>query len=240
MIKCDFSRSYIDDEKYNELFKRKDEIYNLFLNDPMNGWINEVSTSLIEDIKVTANHVKKEYDLMIVIGIGGSFLGSLAFNNLFKKKYNDNTFKIIYVGSTLSSSDTNDLIEYLKNKKFCINVISKSGNTLETNIMYNKFKEVLKEKYKDISKHIIISTNSSEGKLREEVVINNYKMFVLPDNIGGRFSFITAAHLFPLALNYNIDDIINSYYSGKSLKEEAFKYAITRNLLFNCGKLCWR
>ena len=82
---------------------------------------------------------------MIVIGIGGSFLGSLAFNNLFKKKYNDNTFKIIYVGSTLSSSDTNDLIEYLKNKKFCINVISKSGNTLETNIMYNKFKEVLKE-----------------------------------------------------------------------------------------------
>lgn len=87
MIKCDFSRSYIDDEKYNELFKRKDEIYNLLLNDPMNGWINEVSTSLIEDIKVTANHVKKEYDLMIVIGIGGSFLGSLAFNNLFKKKY---------------------------------------------------------------------------------------------------------------------------------------------------------
>ena len=61
------------------------------------------------------------------------------------EKYNDNTFKIIYVGSTLSSSDTNDLIEYLKNKKFCINVISKSGNTLETNIMYNKFKEVLKE-----------------------------------------------------------------------------------------------
>ena len=58
MIKCDFSRSYIDDEKYNELFKRKDEIYNL-LFDPMNGWINEVSTSLIEDIKVTANHVKK-------------------------------------------------------------------------------------------------------------------------------------------------------------------------------------
>ena len=72
------------------------------------------------------------------------------------------------------------------------------------------------------------------------MVINNHKMFVLPDNIGGRFSFITAAHLFPLALNYNIDDIINSYYSGKSLKEEAFKYAITRNLLFNCGKLCWR
>ena len=81
MIKVDFSRRYIDASKYNELFKRKDEIYNLLLNDPMNGWINEVSTSLIEDIKVTANYVKKEYDLMIVIGIGGSFLGSLAFNN---------------------------------------------------------------------------------------------------------------------------------------------------------------
>ena len=91
----------------------------------------------------------------------------------------------------------------------------------------------------DIS-NIINNQNLFEKLSLSLVGINNYKMFVLPDNIGGRFSFITAAHLFPLALNYNIDDIINSYYSGKSLKEEAFKYAITRNLLFNCGKLCWR
>lgn len=242
MIKYDFktyTRNYFTEEEYNEVLSKKVDIINKLKNSNMNGWTKEIDAATISKIKETASFIKKNFDCLVVIGIGGSFLGSYAFNKMFRKYFDDDKFEIIYAGTTLSSKHLEELIKYLRNKNFCINVISKSGTTMETSITYKLLKDALKRKYdeEELKNHIIVTTDKYKGKLREEVNEMGYTSFIIPDDIGGRYSFITPAHLLPLAVNYNIDEIIDGYYHGKRLLDVAYEYAATRYLLYKHGKV---
>lgn len=242
MIKYDFktyTRNYFTEEEYNEVLSKKVDIINKLKNSNMNGWTKEIDAATISKIKETASFIKKNFDCLVVIGIGGSFLGSYAFDKMFRKYFDDDKFEIIYAGTTLSSKHLEELIKYLRNKNFCINVISKSGTTMETSITYKLLKDALKRKYteEELKNHIIVTTDKYKGKLREEVNEMGYTSFIIPDDIGGRYSFITPAHLLPLAVNYNIDEIIDGYYHGKRLLDVAYEYAATRYLLYKHGKV---
>ena len=242
MIKYDFktyTRNYFTEEEYNEVLSKKVDIINKLKNSNMNGWTKEIDAATISKIKETASFIKKNFDCLVVIGRGGSFLGSYAFDKMFRKYFDDDKFEIIYAGTTLSSKHLEELIKYLRNKNFCINVISKSGTTMETSITYKLLKDALKRKYdeEELKNHIIVTTDKYKGKLREEVNEMGYTSFIIPDDIGGRYSFITPAHLLPLAVNYNIDEIIDGYYHGKRLLDVAYEYAATRYLLYKHGKV---
>lgn len=242
MIKFDFetyTKPFIDKDEFKKYYSKKEFYIKKLLNSNMIGWTKNISKEIIEDIKETAKYIKENFDCMVVIGIGGSYLGSYAFQEMFKKYFNDESFEVIYAGITLSSKYLDELLLYLENKKFCINVISKSGTTMETMISYTEIKKILKRKYskEEIRKRIFITTDKEKGNLREEVNENNYKSFEIPEDIGGRFSFITPSHLLPLALNYDIDKIIDGYYDGKRLIDKAFEYSIIRKMLFEKGKL---
>lgn len=241
MIKFDFKtyvHNFIDLDKLEEILLKKDEYIARIQTSNMTGWTKEISSALINDIKTTALKIKSDFDCLVVIGIGGSYLGSYAFSKIFKSYFNDNDFEIIYVGTTLSSKYLDELYKYLEDKNFCLNIISKSGTTLETNITYKLLKDLLKRKYseEELKKHIIITTDKENNKLRAEANQKNYKSFEIPSDIGGRYSFMTPAHLLPLAINYDIDKIIDGYYDGKRLIDKAFEYAIIRNLLFENHK----
>ena len=242
MIKFDFktyTKPFIDKDEFKKYYSKKEFYIKKLLNSNMIGWTKNISKEIIEDIKETAKYIKENFECMVVVGIGGSYLGSYAFQEMFKKYFNDKSFEVIYAGTTLSSKYLDELLLYLENKNFCINVISKSGTTMETMISYTEIKKILKRKYseEEIRKRIFITTDKEKGKLREEVNENNYKSFKIPEDIGGRFSFITPSHLLPLALNYDIDKIIDGYYDGKRLIDKAFEYSIIRKMLFEKGKL---
>lgn len=240
MIKFDFNtyvKPFINEEDYNNLFAKKNEVMEKFSQSTMTGWTKEINPELINDLKNTAEYIKNNFDCLVVIGIGGSFLGSYAFDKMFRNYFNDSKFEIIYAGTTLSSKYLDELVDYLQDKNFCLNVISKSGSTMETNITYSILKDLLKRKYDlEANKHIIITTDKEKGPLREEVINEGYKSFEIPDDIGGRYSFITPAHLLPLAINYDLDKIIKGYYRGKRLLDQAFEYAVIRNCLFKKNK----
>lgn len=134
MIKFDFNTyvdKFIDKEKYNSLMSKKEEIIEKLNKSNMTGWQNEIDSKLIDEINETAKFIKYNYDCLVVIGIGGSFLGSCAFDNIFRDYFDDNKFEIIYAGTTLSSKYLDELLRHLTGKNFCINVISKSGSTLD-------------------------------------------------------------------------------------------------------------
>ena len=240
MIKFDFNTyvdKFIDENDYKSLMNKKEEILDKFNHSTMTGWTKEISEELKNDLKETASYIKNNFDCLVVIGIGGSFLGSYAFDKLFRNYFNDSKFEIIYAGTTLSSKHLDELLEYLNNKNFCLNVISKSGSTMETNITYKLLKDLLKRKYpEELNKHIIITTDKDKGPLREEVEKEGYKSFEIPNDIGGRYSFITPAHLLPLAINYDLDMIVKGYYKGRRLLDQAYIYAVTRNCLFKKNK----
>ena len=241
MIKFDFKtyvKDFIDSKKYDELLGKKQEIISKFNSSDMIGWTRELDKQLLNEINETAQSIKENFDCLVVIGIGGSFLGSYAFDKMFRSYFNDDKFEIIYAGTTLSSKYLDELLTYLKDKNFCINVISKSGTTMETSITYKLLKDLLKRKYQpeELVNHIIVTTDKEKGTLREEVNQMNYKSFIIPDDIGGRYSFITPAHLLPLAINYNLKDIVDGYFDGKRFIDKAYEYAVIRYLMFKNKK----
>lgn len=241
MIKFDFNSmvdSFISEENKEKLLENKNVIYNKFLDCDMTGWAKDIDFSLVDEMIQVSDEVKKHSKCLVVIGIGGSFLGSYAVKELLTPYFNDKSFPIIYAGTTLSSKYMSELLEYLKTVDFSVNVISKSGTTMETMITYNLIKELMKEKYSDseMKKRIIITTDLNKGKLREEVNCTGYTSFPIADDIGGRYSIMTPAHLFPLAFNIDIKKLISGYIQGKKYQEDAYLYAVSRKLLFDNGK----
>ena len=128
MLKFDFNtyvNSFIDEKEYKKLMEKKDEITKKLNDNPMTGWTERIEDSLIEQIKDTAAFIKNNFECMVVIGIGGSFLGSYAFDKMLKRYFKDDNFEVIYAGTTLSSKYLDELIDYVKDKNFCINVLVK-------------------------------------------------------------------------------------------------------------------
>ena len=240
-MKFDFStyiENFINNDELEDLMKKKDIIFEKFNNDFMTGWTRQIDNNVLEKVVRVGNKIKNNSDCLVVIGIGGSFLGACAFQEIFSKYFKDDNFKVIFAGTTYSSKFMNELLDYLENVDFSLNVISKSGTTMETSITYKYIKELMKKKYSDeeIKDRIIITTDKEKGKLRDEVRKMGYESFEIPDDIGGRYSFMTPAHLLPLSLNYDLNRIVDGYYSGSDFINIAYKYACIRNLLFKKGK----
>ena len=243
MLNFDFStyiNSFIDDEEMESLVKKKDELFIKLVDDKMSSWYkNKLSDDILNKIKETSNIIKNNTDVFIVIGIGGSYMGSYALHNLFLPSFQKTKPEIIYLGNNLSQTYLDEVLDYIKTKKITVNAISKSGNTLEVKLIYDIMKKYIYDNYsKDEAKRrIIITTNSNDGYLKEEALQNDYTLFTIPEKIGGRYSIMTAAHLLPLSVaGFDIDEFINGYYSGKKYMEESYKYACIRKLMFDKEK----
>jgi glucose-6-phosphate isomerase len=213
------------------------------------GWVeypHSVSDLEIEKIINAANEIKKQAKVLIVIGIGGSYLGAKAgldmlLGNRFKTRDNE----IIFVGNTLSSNYTAYVMDYLKDKDFAINVISKSGTTTEPAIAFRIFSNLLKEKYgKDYNKRIYATTTYNKGSLYKLAVDEEYTIFTIPESIGGRFSVLTTVGLLPLAyrdvdikkLIQGAKDAFEKYAKSPYLENDAMIYAAIRYLAYQSGK----
>ena len=220
------------------------------------GWM-ELPTNYdkkeFEKIKKSAKKIQSDSEILVVIGIGGSYLGARAviealtntFYNCLTKEQRK-TPQILYVGNNLNPNYINDLIELIGNKDFSINVISKSGTTTEPAIAFRIFREILENKYglKEAQKRIYVTTDKKNGALKQLAATEKYTTFVIPDNIGGRYSVLTAVGLLPIAVaGIDITRLMEGAkfaqekYNDKSLKyNECYKYAVIRNLLYRENK----
>lgn len=204
-------------------------------------------------IKKSAEKIKSDSDVLIVIGIGGSYLGARAalemlshsFYNMLPKSKRK-TPEIYFVGNNISSTYMTDLLELIEGKEISVNVISKSGTTTEPAVAFRIFKEYMENKYgKDGAKsRIYATTDKARGALKKLSDEEGYETFVIPDDVGGRFSVLTAVGLLPIAASgADIDAImagaLNAYnlYNNPNLEEnDCYKYAAARNALYRKGK----
>ena len=214
------------------------------------GWIDFASKyteAEINDIVNTANDLASKAKVLVVIGIGGSYLGAKAVISALKPYYKkDGELEVIFVGNSLSSTYIKETLDYLEDKDFCINVISKSGTTTEPAIAFRLFKELLIKKYgKDYASRIVATTDKARGALRQEANEAGYKTFIVPDDIGGRYSFLTPVGLLPIAasgidikaLLKGINLAYNDLTKDDSLNNQAVLYATARNVLYRKGKV---
>lgn len=166
------------------------------------GWYDypsKLSDDFFYKINNAADEIRKNSEVLVVCGIGGSYLGARAVIEALKGFKND--IEIVYMGNTFDERYLVDCLQYLKNKDFSVNVISKSGSTLETAISFRLLKNLLKEKYgSSFNKRIYATTDAEDGLLLQMSKKNNYKIFDIPKNIGGRYSVFTAVGLLPLAV----------------------------------------
>ena len=204
-------------------------------------------------IKKSAEKIKSDSDVLLVIGIGGSYLGARAaieflthsFYNILPKE-DRKTPQIFFCGNSISSKYINDLKQMLKDKDFSINIISKSGTTTEPAIAFRVFKEMLIEKYgkEEANKRIYATTDKARGALKSLADEEKYESFVVPDDVGGRFSVLTAVGLLPIAVSgVDIDKLMEGAASAreKALNNKfednhALLYAALRNIFLRKGK----
>ena len=217
------------------------------------GWVDlpvDYDKEEFERIKVAAEKIKKNSDILIVIGIGGSYLGARAVIEFVKSQnYNDlrkGTPAIYYAGNSISPSYLNELIEICDGKDFSVNVISKSGTTTEPAIAFRVFRELLTQKYgkEGAAERIFVTTDKAKGTLKNLADEEGYETFVVPDDVGGRYSVLTAVGLLPIAAaGIDIDALMQGAADARAelmstnIDENAcYKYVAIRNALYNKGK----
>lgn len=220
------------------------------------GWIDlpvDYDKEEFSRIEKAAEKIKKDSDVLIVIGIGGSYLGARAaieflrhgfYNSLPKEKRG--TPEIYYVGNSISSTYLQGVIDVIGDRDFSVNVISKSGTTTEPAIAFRIFKKMLEDKYgqEEAAKRIYATTDKARGALKDLANKEGYESFVVPDDVGGRFSVLTAVGLLPIAVSgADIKALMDGAASGRELAlnekfedNEAMKYAAIRNILLRKGK----
>lgn len=220
------------------------------------GWIDlpvNYDKEEFDRIKKAAAKIQSDSDVLLVIGIGGSYLGARAaieflthsFYNVLDKE-DRKTPEIYFVGNSISSKYIKDLKDVLKGKDFSINIISKSGTTTEPAIAFRVFKEMLIEKYgrEEANKRIYATTDKARGALKSLATQEGYDSFVVPDDVGGRFSVLTAVGLLPIAVSgADIDKLMEGAAFGRTKALEtpyeenpALLYAAIRNILLRKGK----
>jgi len=165
------------------------------------GWLDYASkldNNYVNEIYDYACNLHNKVDILVVCGIGGSYLGSKAVIDAINGL--DFTHQVIYLGNTFSANYTKKVLDYLQDKRFAVNVISKSGTTTETAIAFRLLKQLLISQHKDqYNQYIVATTDAKSGALRKMCEAENYKSYVLPSNIGGRYSVITPVGLLPIA-----------------------------------------
>lgn len=242
--------------KYNEkVEKAHEELHSVADNeDDFVGWLHlptNYNKEEFERIKKCAEKIKKDSEVLLVIGIGGSYLGARAViesltNTFYNACSNIKTPKIFFVGNNMSPNYMNDLLECIGNKDISINVISKSGTTTEPAIAFRIFREFMESKYgvDEARKRIYITTDKEKGALKTLSNEEEYETFVIPDNIGGRYSVLTAVGLLPIAVaGIDIDKLMygaknaEDKYNENSVKyNQCYQYAVARNILYSQEK----
>ena len=217
------------------------------------GWRDlpaEDVESEVGRIRQLADLIRKKADVLVVIGIGGSYLGAKAVISALQPAFETNehrhSCKIVYAGNSLSEDYMNDLLNYLKHKEFCLCVISKSGTTTEPAIAFRLLRNALEKKYgmKEAKDRIVAITDESKGALRRMCIENGYDSFIIRDDIGGRFSVLSPVGLIPAAvagvdieaLLYGAKIMRDRLMNDASLSNPSWKYAAIRNLLYRNGK----
>lgn len=248
MINVDLTYSGIEEKdldayqsKVNELDKalrEKTGKGNDFL-----GWIDyplNYDKDEFNKIKETVKKLKGKYDTVVVCGIGGSYLGTRACIEMVQGLYSKNDVKIVYLGNTFSQSYVAQVLDYLKDRNFIINVISKSGTTTETSIAFRLVSNLAYEKYgEDAKNRILVTTDKEKGVLKGVANDKGYETFTIPSDVGGRYSVFTSVGLLPLALcGIDIDKLmkgsLDAYndFNKTSIKDNpAYKYAVARRIL---------
>ena len=219
------------------------------------GWVDlpvDYDKDEFARIKKAAEKIKNDSDVLLVIGIGGSYLGARAAIEFLRHSFYNSVDKqtrktpeIYYVGNNISSTYITDLCDTLKDKDFSVNVISKSGTTTEPAIAFRIFKKMLEDKYGDkASERIYATTDRQKGALKTLADAKGYETFVVPDDIGGRYSVLTAVGLLPIAVSgADIDKLMEGAAKAREFAlnsdfadNDALKYAAVRNVLYNKGK----
>lgn len=220
------------------------------------GWIDlpvEYDKDEFARIKKAAEKIQNDSEVLVVIGIGGSYLGARAaieflrhsFYNIVSKEIRK-TPEIYFVGNSISSTYIRHLMDVIGDRDFSINMISKSGTTTEPAIAFRVFKEMLEKKYgkEEAAKRIYATTDKARGSLKKVADEEGYETFVVPDDVGGRFSVLTAVGLLPIAVSgADIDKLMEGAASGRKMameapfeENDALKYAALRNILLRKGK----
>ena len=261
MLKLNLQEAKIDEK---EIMKYKSQVENIHkdlhrrANDEEDfvGWL-ELPTNYNKEefkrIQKAAEKIRKESDILVVIGIGGSYLGARAviesLSNTFENMKINEKRKyplVLFAGNNLSPTYLNDLIEIIGDKDFSVNVISKSGTTTEPAIAFRIFREILENKYgiDEARSRIYVTTDKERGALKTLSEMEGYERFVVPDNVGGRFSVLSAVGLLPIAAaGVDIKKLMNGAriaqekYADSSLKyNECYQYAVARNILYKNDK----
>ena len=208
------------------------------------NWANNYDKEEFSRIKEVAAKVRENTEVFVVCGIGGSYLGARAAIEMMNGLYGDNKPEIIYMGNTFSSTYISQVMNYIKDKEVTVNVISKSGTTTETALAFRILKQFMEEKYgEDAKNRIIATTDKARGTLKALADKEGYETFVIPDDIGGRFSVITPVGLLPIAVaGIDIDALMKGLHDGMGEygdaaleKNPAYRYAVARRILQNQG-----
>lgn len=200
-------------------------------------------------IKEAAKKIREDSDVLLVAGIGGSYLGARAVVEAVKGLYHNDAadgLKIYFCGNTISPTYLNDIIKVTKGKRFSINVISKSGTTTETALAFRVLRKLLEDSVgpEEANKRIYATTDRAKGTLKQLADAQGWPTFVVPDDVGGRYSVLTAVGLLPIACaGIDIDALMKGAadareaYSVCSKDNDAYRYAMTRNILYRKGKV---
>ncbi len=261
MVKFNFENSSINERMIYEMESVVSENHKKLHDNPnietdFRGWIDlpeNYDKEEFERIKKAASKIQSDSDVLVVIGIGGSYLGARAvieavtncFNNMLPAKKRKMPM-IVYAGNNLSSNYLTDLLNLIGERDISINVISKSGTTTEPAIAFRVLREAIETKYgvEEAKKRIYVTTDKKRGALKGLADQEGYETFVIPDNVGGRFSVLTAVGLLPIATaGVDIDKLMQGAkdarekYMDPSVKfNDCYKYAVVRNLIYNSGK----
>lgn len=217
------------------------------------GWVTlptDYDKEEFARIEKAADYIKKNCDVLVVIGIGGSYLGARAvIEALRSSNYNalaKDTPQIYFIGNSISPAMLNDVLAVCEGKDICVNVISKSGTTTEPAIAFRVFRELVNQKYskEEAAKRIFCTTDKAKGTLKELADKEGYETFVVPDDVGGRYSVLTAVGLLPIACaGIDIQALMNgakfaqdSLNSEKIAENDCLKYAVIRNCFYEMGK----
>jgi hypothetical protein len=259
MITCDigFARKFIQDSEYLKARKKADTALEQLQNKtgPGSEWLgwrdllSDPNDAELEQIVSLAEEIRSKADVFIVCGIGGSYLGSKAVIDALTPHFKNNGPEILYAGHHMGGKYLEELLEYLKApkadgepKSIYLNVISKSGSTLETALSFRLIREVLEDMYgEDSSEHIICTTGKEGGLLNKLIDQKGYRKFIIPDDVGGRYSVLTPVGLLPIAVA-GIDvrtllyGAVSAYNEYEDNAEDILEYAALRNAIHESGK----
>ena len=215
------------------------------------GWVDlpvDYDKEEFARIKAAAERIKEKCDVLIVIGIGGSYLGARAAIELLRSPFYNNMKKdtpdIYYVGNNISPTYLNEILAICDGKDICVNVISKSGTTTEPALAFRVFKKLVEDKYgkEEAKTRIFATTDKARGTLKELSDAEGYETFVIADDIGGRFSVLTAVGLLPIAVaGCDIDKLMGGAAAAREKyssldNNDCYEYAVLRNILYRKGK----